>query len=48
MTEFSKETTWGPQGYLVRRGLIAAPDALRAKNAAAARAFTPLDPASVK
>lgn len=48
VTEFSKETTWGPQGYLVRRGLIAAPDALRAKNAAAARAFTPLDPASVK
>ena len=48
VAEFSKESTWGPQGYLVRRGLIAAPTAVRQKSAAAARAFTPLDPASVK
>jgi len=46
--EFSKETTWGPKGYLVRRGMIAAPDAIRAKSAAAARAFTPLNPAEIK
>lgn len=48
VAEFSKESTWGPQGYLIRRGLIAAPTAVRQKSAAAARAFTPLDPASVK
>jgi phosphate transport system substrate-binding protein len=46
--EFSKDTTWGPNGYLVRRGMIAAPDAIRAKNAAAARGFTPLNPAEIK
>ena len=48
VAEFTKETTWGPGGYLVRRGMIAAPDAVRAKNAAAARALTPLDLASIK
>jgi len=46
--EFTKETAWGPNGYLVRRGMIAAPDAVRAKSAATARALTPLDPASIK
>ena len=48
VAEFAKETAWGPNGYLVKRGMIAAPDAIRAKSAAAARALTPLDPASVK
>jgi phosphate transport system substrate-binding protein len=48
VAEFSKDTTWGSNGYLVRRGMIAAPDAIRAKNAAAARAFTPLNPAEIK
>jgi phosphate transport system substrate-binding protein len=48
VSEFSKETTWGPNGYLVRRGMIAAPDAVRAKNAAAAKAFTPLNAAEIK
>lgn len=48
VAEFTKETTWGPNGYLVRRGMISAPDALRAKNAAAARGFTPLNPAEIK
>jgi len=48
VAEFTKETTWGPNGYLVRRGMIAAPDAIRAKSAAIAKELTPLDPASIK
>ena len=48
VAEFSKETTWGPNGYLIRRGMISAPDAIRAKSAAAARGFTPLNPAEIK
>ena len=48
VAEFTKETAWGPNGYLVRRGMIAAPDAVRAKSAATARALAPLDPASIK
>ena len=48
VAEFTKEATWGRTGYLVRRGMIAAPDAVRARNAAVARAMTPLDPATVK
>ena len=48
VAEFTKETTWGPNGYLVRRGMISAPDAVRAKNAAAARSLTPLNPAEIK
>lgn len=48
VAEFTKETAWGPNGYLVRRGMIAAPDAVRAKSAASARALAPLDPASIK
>ena len=48
VAEFAKETTWGKGGYLSQRGLIAAPDAIRAKSAANARTFTPLDPKTVK
>ena len=48
VAEFTKETTWGRNGYLVPRGLIAAPDAVRAKNALAARKLAPLNLASVK
>ncbi len=48
VAEFAKETAWGPNGYLVRRGMIAAPDAVRAKSAAAARTLAPLDLATIK
>ena len=48
IAEFTKEAAWGKGGYLVKRGMIAAPDAIRAKSAAAARALTPLDFAAVK
>ena len=34
VAEFTKETTWGRNGYLVPRGLIAAPDAVRAEERA--------------
>ncbi|GGB36013.1 phosphate ABC transporter substrate-binding protein [Sphingomonas metalli] len=37
--------SWGPDGPLVRRGLIAAPDAIRARSAAIVAGQTPLDPA---
>lgn len=45
LAEFTKEATWGPGGYLSRRGLVASPADVRAKNAAAARDLTVLDPA---
>jgi phosphate transport system substrate-binding protein len=48
VAEFTRETTWGKGGYLARRGLIASPDAVRAKSAAAAAGLTPLDPKTVK
>lgn len=48
LVELTKESTWGKGGYLAQRGLISAPDAVRAKSAAAARALTPLDPKTVK
>jgi phosphate transport system substrate-binding protein len=48
VAEFTKETTWSKNGYLVQHGLIASPDAVRARNAEAARNLTPLDFASVK
>ena len=38
---------WGPDGPLVRRGLIAAPAAVRAKAAAVIANATPLDPAEL-
>jgi phosphate transport system substrate-binding protein len=39
---------WGKGGYLARRGLIAAPDDVQAKNAEIAKNMTLLDPATVK
>ena len=38
---------WGPEGPLVRRGLIAAPPAVRARAAAVVAHETPLDPADL-
>ena len=39
---------WGPDGPLVKRGLIAAPDAVRAAAAQEIARETPLDPATLK
>jgi phosphate transport system substrate-binding protein len=41
-------SAWNKGGYLTRRGLIAAPDDVRAKNVEIAQKLTPMDPASVK
>ncbi len=48
LAEYTKETTWGKGGYLARRGLVASPDAVRAKNAQVASAATLLDASTVK
>jgi len=48
LAEYSKESTWGPDGYLADRGLVATPTALRKANQSKARKLTPLDPATVK
>ena len=46
LTEYSK--AWDKGGYLTRRGLIAAPDDVRAKSVEIAQKLTPMDLASVK
>ena len=48
LAEFSREASWGPGGYLARRGLIAMPAAERARYAAIARSMIPMDLASVQ
>ena len=50
LREFVAEyaSAWNKGGYLTRRGLIAAPDDVRAKNAEIAQKLTLLDPASVQ
>jgi phosphate transport system substrate-binding protein len=45
LAEFTNEATWGPGGYLSRRGLIASPEPVRQANAKAARELILLDPA---
>jgi phosphate transport system substrate-binding protein len=42
VTEFTSDKAWGPDGYLADKGLIALPDADRAKVAASAQALTPM------
>ena len=46
--EFTKESAFGPNGYLRRSGLIAAPNAIRARSQQLARALQPLNLASLK
>ena len=46
--EFTKESAMGPKGYLAQHGLIAAPNAIRARSQVAARNLAPLNLASVK
>ena len=41
--EFTKESAFGPHGYLLSAGLIAAPNAVRARSQMLARTLTPLD-----
>ena len=46
--EFTKESAFGPGGYLRRSGLIAAPNGIRARSQQLARALAPLNLASLK
>ena len=46
--EFTKESAFGPNGYLLRAGLIAAPNNIRARSQQAARKLAPLNLGSLK
>lgn len=46
--EFTKESAFGPGGYLRKAGLIASPNAVRARSQASARSLRPLNLASIK
>src|SRR5205085_2270990 len=46
--EFTKESAFGPNGYLLKAGLISAPNSIRAHSQQAARALAPLNLASLK
>ena len=48
IAEFTKESAFGPNGYLLRAGMVAAPTAIRARSQAAARSLSPLNLASLK
>jgi phosphate transport system substrate-binding protein len=47
VTEFTRESTWGPDGYLVDKGLIPLPEAQRETQREEARNFVPMDPDAV-
>lgn len=46
--EYVRETTFGPRGYLLSHGLIASPDAVRARAAKFATTMTPMTAAGLK
>ena len=48
IAEFTKESAFGPNGYLRRAGLIASPNKVRARSQMAARQLAPLNLASLK
>ena len=48
VAEFTKESAFGPKGYLLSAGLVAAPNPVRARSQAAARTLSPLNLASIK
>lgn len=48
IAEYTKESTWGPRGYLARKGLIASRDSDRTASANSAAKLALLDPAAVK
>ena len=47
LDEYTSERAWGPGGYLQRRGLVPAPDGVRAENRARAAAMPPLTAADL-
>jgi phosphate transport system substrate-binding protein len=48
VAEFTKESSFGPNGYLRKAGMIAAPAAIRARSQQASRSLAPLNFASLK
>lgn len=48
VAEFTKDSTWGPEGYLVERGMIPLNDELRSKFASNAKSLKALDLADFK
>jgi phosphate transport system substrate-binding protein len=48
VAEFTKESAFGPNGYLRQAGLIASPNNVRARSQVAARQLAPLNLASLK
>jgi phosphate transport system substrate-binding protein len=46
--EFTKESAFGPNGYLRRAGLVSAPGQVRARSQQAARGLSPMNLASLK
>jgi phosphate transport system substrate-binding protein len=48
VAEFTKESAFGPRGYLRQAGLIASPNPVRARSQVAARSLAPLNFASLK
>lgn len=50
LKEFALEyaNAWGPDGYLKKKGMVIAPDDVRAKSAEIANNMTPLDPSTLK
>jgi phosphate transport system substrate-binding protein len=48
LAEYARESTWGRQGYLARKGLVAAPEPIRRAGEAVARDLTLLDESTIK
>ena len=46
--EFTKESAFGPKGYLLQLGLVSAPNGIRARSQQASRTLSPLNLASLK
>ena len=48
LAEYARESTWGRSGYLARKGLVAAPEAIRRAGEATARTLALMDESAVK
>ena len=47
LAEYARESTWGREGYLARKGLVAAPEAVRRAGEAIARDLTLMDEGAI-
>lgn len=48
LAEYARESTWGRQGYLARKGLVAAPEPIRRAGEGIARNLTLMDEGAIK